>query len=264
VSTATRDGAGEVVVVTGASSGIGASVAQEAARRGARVALVGRSRDRLAAVAAGLTAHEGGDQLVLACDVRDPASVDQAAATVRASLGTATAVVNSAGVCLPSPLADLTPDRWNETMAVNVTGSFLVARAFALQMRESGVAGSIVTVGSESGSIGMPGYVDYCASKAALVGLTKALAAELAPLIRVNLLCPGPVDTPMLRAEFADAPDPAAAWQAGERRIPLGRVGTSDEVADAVLWLLWDARFATGSVVPLDGGTTGAFLGARA
>jgi NAD(P)-dependent dehydrogenase (short-subunit alcohol dehydrogenase family) len=128
-------------------------------------------------------------------------------------------------------------------------------------MTLSDVQGSIVNIGSDLSFYGMPGYVSYCASNAGLLGLTKAMAAELAPKVRVNLLCPGPVDTPMLRAEFALEPDPELAWQDAIDRIPLGRIAKSEEIADAICWLL-ETQWATGSVVSLDGGIVAAINGA--
>jgi NAD(P)-dependent dehydrogenase (short-subunit alcohol dehydrogenase family) len=102
----------------------------------------------------------------------------------------------------------------------------------------------------------MPMYVAYCASKAGVIGLTKALAAELAPSVRVNAVCPGPVDTPMLDAEFKSFPDPRAAHDATLERLPLRRFATAEEVAEAVLYLAADATYATGTTLELDGGST--------
>ncbi len=115
-----------------------------------------------------------------------------------------------------------------------------------------------MNIGSNLSFYGIPGYVSYCASKAGLLGLTKAMAAELAPKVRVNLLCPRPVDTPMLRAEFALEPDPEAAWLDAVDQIPLRRIAEPKEIADAICWLL-EAPWATGSVVSLDGGIVGSF-----
>jgi NAD(P)-dependent dehydrogenase (short-subunit alcohol dehydrogenase family) len=127
-------------------------------------------------------------------------------------------------------------------------------------MRSAQVRGSILNLGSEASLIGMAHYAAYCASKAGVVGLTRSMAAELAPHIRVNVLCPGPVDTPMLRAELEMTGDPGAAWDAELGRVPLRKVASAQEVAEAVVWLL-TATNATGSVLSLDGGTTGAFYG---
>jgi NAD(P)-dependent dehydrogenase (short-subunit alcohol dehydrogenase family) len=147
------------------------------------------------------------------------------------------------------------------TLQTNLTGTFLVSQAVAALMTAARVPGSILNLGSEASLIGMPHYTAYCASKAGVIGLTRAMAAELAPDIRVNALCPGPVDTPMLRAELALTGDADAAWDAELARVPLRRVATSGEIAETAAWLLCAAN-ATGTVLSLDGGTTGAFNGA--
>ena len=124
-------------------------------------------------------------------------------------------------------------------------------------MREAG-GGSMVLVSSESAFLGEAAFVAYCASKGGMVALTKALAAELSPTVRVNVICPGTVDTPMVAADFADLPDPDGARREVERRIPLGRLATAGEIAHGILYLT-EATFATGMALNLDGGTT-AFL----
>ena len=163
--------------------------------------------------------------------------------------------MNSAGVCVPVALEDLDSATWAETIAINLTGTFTVARSAALIMRAHS-GGSIVNVGSELGTIGMAGFADYCASKAGIVGLTRALAAELAPAVRVNAVLPGPVDTPMLHAELALFDDPAATRVEAIERVPLKRFATAEEVAAAILFLGIDAGYATGACLALDGGTT--------
>jgi len=116
--------------------------------------------------------------------------------------------------------------------------------------------GHIVNVASDLAFTAMPGYVDYCAAKAGLVGLTRGLAVELAPSVLVNAVAPGPVDTPMMDHELAADPDPESARDATVRRVPLLRIAGPGEVARAILFLLTDARYTTGSVLPIDGGVT--------
>ena len=130
-----------------------------------------------------------------------------------------------------------------------------MCRAAGLRMRDAG-GGSIVNVASESSFLGEPMYVAYCASKGGILTLTKALAAELAPTVRVNAVCPGTVQTPMLDRDFAALPDPEWARAATRKRIPLQRFCTPEEVADAILYLAAEATFATGMGLNLDGGTT--------
>jgi NAD(P)-dependent dehydrogenase (short-subunit alcohol dehydrogenase family) len=179
--------------------------------------------------------------------------------TVLAGMEVPEAVVTSAGVCQPAAIRETTSELWDETVAVNLTGSFLIARSAVIAMKAAKRGGSVVLVGSEQSLIGVPNYTAYAATKAGLVGLMRAMAAELAPEIRVNLLCPGPVDTPMLHAEFALTEDPEQAREAEIQRVPLRRIATAGETAQAAMWLLQEATYATGSVLTLDGGTTGAF-----
>jgi NAD(P)-dependent dehydrogenase (short-subunit alcohol dehydrogenase family) len=245
------------VIVTGASSGIGAACARTLAADGYQVILLGRSAERLAAVRASLAQADGAPpHHEVICDVSDPAEVTYAAQAIEELVGAPFGLVNSAGICIPAALGSLSYENWLETINVNLTGTFLISQAIALLMLRGGAPGSIVNIGSEASLIGMPGYVAYCASKAGLTGLTKSMAAELAPNIRVNLLCPGPVDTPMLRAEMALSGDFEQAWAQETARVPLQRIGTAAETAAAAVWLLSSASFATGTIMSLDGGTT--------
>lgn len=248
-----------VAIVTGASSGIGAATAAALAARGVRIGLLARDEQALQATLASLPTVAAGAHLVLPCDVTDAGQVEAAVQRVAAELGTPDVLVTSAGVCVPASVAETTPDLWALTMSVNVTGTFNAVRAVSPLML-SGSGGSIVMIGSEQTVLGVPKYSAYATSKAALLGLTRALAAEFAPAIRVNLLCPGPVDTPMLEAEFALSGDAAAARATEERRVPLGRISSAEETAAAAVWLALDAPYATGSMLNLDGGTTGAFM----
>lgn len=248
-----------VTIVTGASSGIGAATVQLLAQRGHAVALLARDEVALQTIAA--TLPDGTTYLVMPCDVRSEEQVADAVHAVVGELGTPFGLINAAGVCVPAPLARLSSHSWHTTLDVNLTGTFLMCQAVAAPMSASGAVGSIVNLGSEAASIGMPHYAAYCASKAGVLGLTRALAAELAPRVRVNALCPGPVDTPMLRSEFALSDDAEQAYQAEVNRVPLRAIATAAEVADAAVWLL-HAGTATGTTLALDGGTTVACYGA--
>ena len=239
------------VIITGASSGIGKTTAARFVREGARVLLVARRAEPLEAVAAEL----GSAATAYPADVADPDQVEAMVDAAVKALGAIDVVVNSAGISHPTALADLTPDRWKEVIDTNLSGSFYVCRAAGLRMRDAG-GGSIVNVASESSFLGEPMYVAYCASKGGILTLTKALAAELAPTVRVNAVCPGTVQTPMLDRDFAALPDPEWAREATRKRIPLQRFCTPEEVADAILYLAAEATFATGSALNLDGGTT--------
>ena len=244
-------GMSDVVLVTGASSGIGLATARAYAARGARLGLLARRRSTLDGLV---------DELGAECAVALPADVadaDQVAAALDALVerfGDVDVAVNSAGVCPAIALGDLTTADWRHVIDVNLTGTFNVAREAGLRMRAGG-GGAIVNVGSEMGEIGAAGYVAYCASKAAVAGLTRALAAELAPDVRVNAVCPGPVDTPMLDAEFEATGDPERALRESDARVPLARRGRPEEVAEAIVYLA-GSTYATGTALALDGGTT--------
>jgi NAD(P)-dependent dehydrogenase (short-subunit alcohol dehydrogenase family) len=240
---------GRVALVTGASSGIGAAAARALAAAGAKVALLARRRDPLEALAAELGEDAA---LPLVVDVADSGQVDEAVAATLARFGRLDAVVNCAGISITSALADTDDEIWGAQIDANLSGSFFVARAAAPHLGEGG---SIVNVGSELSHIGMERFVAYCASKAGVIGLTKALAVELAPAIRVNAVCPGPVDTPMLAAEFENFGAEAALAETLDR-VPLRRLGKAEEVAAAILYMTADAPGATGTVLALDGGTT--------
>src|SRR5262249_50949845 len=140
-------------------------------------------------------------------DVADPNAVAVSVAAAWEALGGLDVVVNAAGVGLPTPLEELDAGGWQEVIDTNLSGTFFVAREVGLRM-VAGEGGSIVNIGSELSSIGAAMYAPYCASKFGVVGLTKALAAELAPKVRVNVVCPGPIDTPMMDAEIEWYPDP--------------------------------------------------------
>jgi NAD(P)-dependent dehydrogenase (short-subunit alcohol dehydrogenase family) len=243
--------AGKRALITGASSGIGAATTRAFSAEGARVALLARRPAPLEALAVEL----GDAARSFPADVADAGQVARAVAEAAEWLGGLDIVVNSAGIAVPVSLAELTEERWREVIDINLSGSFYVARETGLRMRRDG-GGTIINLGSELSVLGMEMYVAYCASKAGVLGLTKALAVELAPDVTVNAVCPGPVDTPMLDSEFNCFPDPKAAHQATLERVPLHRLATAEEVAKAILYLACDAPYATGATLELDGGTT--------
>jgi NAD(P)-dependent dehydrogenase (short-subunit alcohol dehydrogenase family) len=243
--------AGRKALVVGASSGVGLETARLFAAEGAVVTVVARSADKLTAVAKEL----GGTVHPVVADAGDP---DEAAKIVPAAvtaMGGLDALVYAAGLCEPRLLADITVEMFKAHLDVNLTGNFVVARAAALHMRESG-GGSIVNLSSELAHIGMGYYVHYCAAKAGVVGLTMALAAEMAPTVRVNAVSPGPIDTPMLKAEIEWFGGTQEVLDGAINRVPLKRFASPAEVARAVLFLTADATYATGTTLRLDGGTT--------
>jgi len=243
--------AGSRILITGASSGVGLAAARRFAGEGAKVALVARREEILDELAAEL----GDGALAVPTDISDPRAATWAVVRAWNELGGLDLVVNAAGIGLPTPLEDLDPRGWQEVLDINLGGTFFVAREAGVRMHED-AGGSIVNIGSELSSIGMALYAPYCASKFAVVGLTKSMAAELAPKVRVNVVCPGPIDTPMMDAELDWYPDPAATRKEAIERVPLKRFAQPEEVVDAVRFLAFDAPYATGAVLPLDGGTT--------
>ena len=240
--------AGKSALVTGATSGIGKAVANLLQSQGANVALVSRKPAPID------SDSSGGHTISLAADVADPKAVASSVEEAWQAFDGIDYVVNAAGVGTPASLDDLTPAIWNREIGINLSGSFYVAREAGLRMRQRG-SGSIVLVGSELSMIGLENLVHYCASKAGVLGVTKAMAKELAPTVRVNCVCPGPVDTPMMEQELLWFGGTDEVRQAAVDRVPLKRIGTPEEIAEFIAFVL-DAKFATGSILSIDGGTT--------
>lgn len=244
---------GRVGVVTGAASGLGRATAIGLAAEGARLVLFDRDAEGLAGTAASCPGS-----VCVACDVTaaaDHARVLDAAAP----LGPIALLATAAGILGPAaPLADVAEADWDRLFAVNVKGTWLAIRAVLPQMLAAG-RGAIVTFASGAGLAGNPAMPAYSASKGAVVLLTRSLAvSHVTQGIRANCVCPGPIETPMLRDTFAQAGDAAAAAAreaAFRARNPMGRFGTVDEVAESVLFLLSDAAsYITGVALPVDGG----------
>ncbi|MBS1843834.1 MAG: SDR family oxidoreductase [Actinobacteria bacterium] len=242
---------GKRVLVTGASSGVGEATARAFAAEGASVALLARRADRLEAIGEEL----GDDAHGFPVDVSDADAVATAVAAANEALGGLDVAVNAAGIAHEASLKDIAPADWRQMIDVNLSGTFYVAREAALLMLAAG-DGSIVNIGSDLASMGHAGFAHYGAAKAGVVGLTKNLAAELAPTVRVNVVCPGPIDTPMMEAELAHAEDPEAARREGMAGVPMGRFAAPEEIVAAIRLFAVEAPFATGAVLPVDGGTT--------
>ena len=248
---------GKQVLITGASRGIGFATAKEFLVRGARVAVNGRTKQ---SVATAITELDGGDRLVAAPG--NIGTVDGCESAVKAAiagLGGLDVLVNNAGVCIDSTIEKSDETIWDETLDINLKGTFFCARAALPALRESG--GAIVNLASVAGLQGSVEGAVYSASKGGVVNLTRALAMELAPDIRVNCVCPGWVDTDMLRRDYVDlADDPAAAEREAIEESPLKRVATPDEIAVAIAYLAsHDARFITGVALPMDGGISAGY-----
>jgi NAD(P)-dependent dehydrogenase (short-subunit alcohol dehydrogenase family) len=251
---------GRVVLVTGAGRGIGRGIAEALVEEGAHVAL-GDVADTVKEAAA-LIEKSGGKSLALVLDVTDPASLEAAVARTVEGFGRLDGWVNNAGAVRMDAALDVQPADWDLQMRVNVTGLFAGCRAAAREMIRSGQGGAIVNVASNAGKVGYPHMAVYNASKAAVISLTRSLAAEWAEHgINVNAVCPGGVDTPMLMgvAEWL-APRlglTAAGLHAEMKPKQMGRHVQPIEVGRVVAFLLSDhARIIRGQAVNVDGGDT--------
>ena len=251
------DFAGKLVLITGASRGIGYAAAKKFLALGARVAVNGRTEQ---SVALAITELDGGDRLVAAPgSIRSVEGCEAIVRTAIEDLGGLDVLVNNAGVCIDSSIEKSDETIWDETLNVNLKGTFFCVRAALPALRKKG--GAIVNMASVAGLQGSTEGAVYSASKGGVVNLTRALAMELAPDIRVNCVCPGWVDTDMLRREYIDlADDPAAAEREAIEEAPLKRVATPEEVAKAIAYLASrDARFITGVALPMDGGISAGY-----
>jgi NAD(P)-dependent dehydrogenase (short-subunit alcohol dehydrogenase family) len=240
---------GKSALVTGAGRGIGLAAAEILARAGAEVTLAARSSTEVEAAAEALR-KEGCRARALPLDVTD---LDAVAAAVAAN-GPFDILINNDGANRPASFLDVTPEDFDAVNDINLRAAFFVAQAVARGLVEAGRAGSIINMSSQMGQVGGPRRTVYCATKHAMEGFTKAMALDLAPHgIRANTICPTFIETPMTKPFLADP-----AFRADVlARIPLGRVGTVDDIVGAVLYLASDASsLVTGSALKVDGGWT--------
>lgn len=244
---------GKAVLITGGSRGIGRAAAQAFLDAGARVAVNGRSPD---SVAQAIEALGNDDRLMAAPgDVATAAGCEAAVDAALAALGGLDVLINSAGIFERRPIAETDEALWDATMDINVKGTYFCSRAAVPALQETG--GCIVNLASIAGLEGYAGVTAYCASKGAIVNLTRSMAIELAPDVRVNCVCPGVVDTDMARTGFAGEDEDRADLNDQAAFHPMKRVATAEEVAAATLYLASpDAAFITGAVLPVDGGVT--------
>jgi NAD(P)-dependent dehydrogenase (short-subunit alcohol dehydrogenase family) len=250
---------GQVAVITGASKGIGAGIAETLAAAGATVVVTGRSADE-AREEAGRLAASGHRALGLELDVLNTDSCQEMAHQVLTSFGRLDLLVNNAGISNRMPLVEMADPHWDEMIAVNLTGVERVTRAVVPHMIERRT-GSIVSISSIAGRVGKENMTHYCATKFGVIGFTRALAYELAPFnIRVNCVCPGIIRTRLWEIELEEIAQArgitvAEAWDATVREIPLGRPQTAVDIGAAVAFLGSGlASNITGQSLNVDGG----------
>ncbi len=245
--------AGKVAVITGAASGIGRATALEFAKEGAAVVAAD-----INAAGAGDTVHAikffGGKAIAAAVDVADAASVRTLAERSLEAFGRIDVLFNNAAIQVSKTIEDTTEEEWARQMAVNVGGIFLCSKVFLPHLRAS--RGTIINMSSVNGFFVEPGCAGYCATKGAIIALTKAMAIDHGREgIRVNCICPGYIDAGLAEAYFQAQADPAAARMAAGGLHALGRIGRPEEVARAAVFLAsGEASFMTGAAVVVDGG----------
>lgn len=244
------DFSGKVAFITGGASGMGAATAREMRALGAQVVIV----DRNEALAQQVAAEIGAE--VISGDVSDSAFCNRAVATTLERHGRLDVLVNAAGIIVRADAEQTTDEQWLRLMGVNVNGLFFMSRAAIGPMKRQR-SGAIVNFGSIWGDVGAVGVVAYCASKGAVHQITRAMALDhVKDGIRINAVCPGEVNTPMLRSARATPPT-AADMQALAETVPLGRLAEPVEFAKVVVFLVSDdASYMTGAMVPVDAGYT--------
>jgi NAD(P)-dependent dehydrogenase (short-subunit alcohol dehydrogenase family) len=243
--------AGKIAMVTGAGSGIGRACALALASEGARVALIGRRKDRLEAVAREI----GNNALVVAADVSKKPDIGLIVERIAAHFGGLNVLVNNAGVLHPGTVEQVTEQQWDETFNVNVRGVWLLSRAVLPQLRKAG-GGSIINIASVLGINGVRNRACYAPSKGAVVLLTKCMAIDHGhENIRVNAICPAFVETELTAAVLREAADPEAMRRERISAHPIGRLGQPEDIAGMAVYLASDeSSWVTGAVFPVDGG----------
>lgn len=247
---------GKVALITGGGTGIGRACALAFAREGAQVAVAGRRKEPLEGATREIEAA-GGKALALSCDVTQTASVAAALSQSQQHFGRLDTIVNNAGAVVVATAEHTSDEDWQKVIAANLTGTFLVSRAALPLLRKAG-GGSIVNIGSVLGLVARKERAAYCAAKAGVSGLTRAMAVDHAKdRIRVNCICPTIVETELGMQSIRQAPNAEAEIQRRIAEIPIGRMGTPEDVALMAVYLASDeASWITGASFPLDGGLT--------
>lgn len=250
--------AGKVALITGAGSGIGRASARLFAAEGAAISVVDLKEDA-AKETVDLIVADGGRAVAAAADVTDAEAIEAAVRQTVDELGRLDIVYNNAGIGSSGSVADTTEDDWDRCLAVNAKGTFLTSRAAVPHLEASG-AGAIINQGSVAALVGVVNFAAYCAAKGAVVALTRSMAVDLAPRgIRVNVICPGTVFTPLMEPMLAarGGGDMEKGLAMTVAKYPIGRLGSPEEIASVALFLASDdAAFVTGSTFAADGGMT--------
>jgi NAD(P)-dependent dehydrogenase (short-subunit alcohol dehydrogenase family) len=245
---------GKVALVTGGGSGIGRAICERFAREGARVTVADWHRAAADETVARIV-DEGGRAVATSGDVADPADAERMVAETVATFGRLDVLIANAGQALVATATETTPEQWDRVIGSNLTGCFLLARAAIPRLIAAG-GGSIVLTASQLAFVGAERFAAYAASKGGVLNLARALALDHArDKIRVNALCPGAVETPLLLNQFAGQEGPQGTLADLAALHPLGRLGQPGEIAAAALFLASDeASFVTGSALVVDGG----------
>jgi NAD(P)-dependent dehydrogenase (short-subunit alcohol dehydrogenase family) len=237
---------GRRCLVTGAASGLGRAIAAAYAAAGAQVVAVDRDTHGLVGLPAAMVVE----------DLAQPGGPARALAAAESMIGPIELLVNAAGISRIIPAANYDPATVGSILAVNLQAPMALCAGVLPGMRAAG-GGVIINIVSELALVAQPGYTAYCASKGGLLAYTRALALECAAQgIRINAICPGPIDTPMLQGEFAVADDPAAERQAAIATMPIGRLGRANEIAELAVFLANAPALVQGAVLLADGGKT--------